>query len=339
MENVTVVSLAAYLEDPSSEEAQKDIQALVNSFVNTSALIARDPRVTYEDNTAFLDTMERYYDQPLEKKLRDVRPEYHHQVGATPELTELPRDHRTVIDSMENKPILPEGPDPKWRFFWRAGERPETTEYADLNMPQIIPADFPEWPAVMDRWANLMLTTVETVSEMLAVGLGLDKDAFTRRMKLAPHLLAPTGSDLNKYSEVGTALAGFHYDLNFLTIHGKSRFPGLHVWLRSGEKVRVSVPDGCLLLQAGKQLEWLTGASITAGFHEVVVLEETLKACEKAKQENRPLWRVSSTLFSHIASDEILEPLKPEWKDDKYPAIKAGEQVREELRQIKLAKE
>jgi isopenicillin N synthase-like dioxygenase len=66
-------------------------------------------------------------------------------------------------------------------------------------------------------------------------------------------------SDLARYGEKGTILAGFHYDLNFLTIHGKSRFPGLLIWTRNGEKMAVSVPDGCLLVQAGKQFELLTG--------------------------------------------------------------------------------
>jgi hypothetical protein len=55
-------------------------------------------------------------------------------------------------------------------------------------------------------------------------------------MQYGPHLLAPTGSDLHvhKYGKKGTVLAGYHYDLNFLTIHGKSRFPGLNIWLRDG---------------------------------------------------------------------------------------------------------
>ena len=39
----------------------------------------------------------------------------------------------------------------------------------------------------------------------------------------------------------------------------------------------VKVPDGCLLVQAALQLEHLTGGHITAGYHEVVVVEETLK--------------------------------------------------------------
>ena len=69
-----------------------------------------------------------------------------------------------------------------------------------------------------------------------------------------PHLLAPTGSDLQKYGQEGTVFAGYHYDLNFLTIHGRSRFPGLNIWLRNGQKVEVKVPIGCLLIQTGKQV-------------------------------------------------------------------------------------
>lgn len=64
-------------------------------------------------------------------------------------------------------------------------------------------------------------------------------------------MLAPTGSNLERHS-VGTIFAGFHYDFNFLTIHGKSRYPGLSVWLRDGSKAAVKVGEGELLLQAGK---------------------------------------------------------------------------------------
>ncbi len=94
-----------------------------------------------------------------------------------------------------------------------------------------------------------------------------------------PHLLAPTASDLNKYGKQDTILAGFHTDLNFLTIHGRSRFPGLNIWARNtGKRIPVRFPatGRYLLVQAGKQLEHLTGGLIKAGFHEVVVNEATL---------------------------------------------------------------
>jgi hypothetical protein len=92
-----------------------------------------------------------------------------------------------------------------------------------------------------------MLDSIFLAAEMAAIGMGLDKDTFTTRMKQGPHLLAPTASDLDKY-KVGTAFAGFHYDLNFITIHGKSRYPGLFLWTREWQKEPVCIPTGCLLL-------------------------------------------------------------------------------------------
>lgn len=174
---------------------------------------------------------------------------------------------------------------------------------------------------------------------MLALGLDMPKDAFTSQMKGGVQLLAPTGSDLTKYNKKNDILAGFHYDLNFLTIHGKSNYPGLYVWLRNGEKVPVRVPDGCLLLQSSKMLEWMTGGYFYAGYHEVIVSDETLAAAEKAKAEGKSLWRVSSTMFSTLRYDVTMKPMTrfaslPEAKN--YPPISTYKYVEEELKAINL---
>jgi isopenicillin N synthase-like dioxygenase len=130
-----------------------------------------------------------------------------------------------------------------------------------------------------------------------------------------------------------------HYDLNFLTIHGKSRFPGLYIWLRNGRRVPVKVPTGHLIVQAGKQLEYLTGGYCQAGFHEVVVSEGTAKTIATRKAEGKSLWRVSSTLFGHIASDQVLRPLG-KYADmpgaEAYPPVDCGQQVQDELNAIAL---
>jgi isopenicillin N synthase-like dioxygenase len=76
----------------------------------------------------------------------------------------------------------------------------------------------PEWPATMDGWGSKLLEAVTAVSKMAALGFGLPADAFSSLMAGGPHLLAPTGSDLVKHGAVGTVLAGFHYDLNFITV-------------------------------------------------------------------------------------------------------------------------
>ena len=98
-----------------------------------------------------------------------------------------------------------------------------------------------------------------------------------------------------------------------MTIHGRSRFPGLHIWARNtGRRIAVAIPPGRhLLVQAGKQLEHLTGGLVKAGFHEVVVNDKTLAVvnARKAAAPDRPAIRISSTFFWHLASDLDLAPL------------------------------
>lgn len=203
---------------------------------------------------------------------------------------------------------------------------------------------------------------------MAAVGMGLPADTFkdagrygyvfqihlsspnaAKSDQTSPHLLAPTASDLQKYGKKDTILAGFHTDLNFLTIHGRSRYPGLHIWARNtGKRIPVKIPQGnYLLVQAGKQLEYLTGGLVKAGYHEVVVNEKTVQVIEdrKARLPDRPLVRISSTFFWHLSSDYDLSPIpelaekarsvrlqqlnlgKDEGEEVEYPPLKVGEQV------------
>lgn len=78
--------------------------------------------------------------------------------------------------------------------------------------------------------------------------------------------MSPTGIDLSK-STPGKLLTAFHRDFDLLTVHGRARYAGLYAWLNTGEKFLVRVPTGQLLVQGGKQLEWITGGYIKAGFH------------------------------------------------------------------------
>ena len=221
----------------------------------------------------------------------------------------------------------------------RIGPRPARTAFAQLNAEPVLPAALPEWAPVCEQWGGALLGAAEAVAELIALGAGLPRDALRRRMRCGAHLLAPTGSDFAKFGAEGTVLAGFHYDLNFLTVHGRARFPGLFVWTREGRRLSVAIPEGCLLVQAAKQLEHLTAGHVLAGFHEVVVSGATAAAIAAAREAGRSLWRVSSTLFAHIASDEVLEPLGafaalPAAGD--YPRMLCGDHVNAELAAINL---
>lgn len=100
-------------------------------------------------------------------------------------------------------------------------------------------------------------------------------------------------------------------------------------------------------MQAGKQLEHLSGGLVKAGFHEVVVSDATLAtlATRRATFPDRPSVRISSTFFWTLSSDFDLVPIpalaerarvvreeqlrlgRDEGEVRTYPAMKVGEQV------------
>lgn len=310
---------------------------LVKSLRDNGIVIIKDDKVNINDNNNFLDMMETYYENHDYSK--DIHKELGYQVGLTPELIELPLNHCSKIKELDdnNKPqtICPPELDIKNRFLWRIGERPKNTNYPELNANQVIPDDIPNWEKTMNKWGNKLLNTIEEVISMMEIGLNLETNELKKLLKYGPHLLAPTGSDFNRFNKLNTVLAGYHYDISLLTIHGKSRYAGLFVWLRNGKRLLVKIPDGCLLIQAGKTLEYLTGGYIKAGFHEVIISDETLKTIKKKKEKGESLWRISSTLFSHISSDVLLKPLK-NYENEEYKEIISGEFIKNELKKIKL---
>ena len=354
LEDVPIIDFSVFFDGQDKEAAELECRKVAESFHQFGICIVRDPRVSYQKNDEYIDMVESYFEEVSEKfyrgeALEDSRPELSYQTGVTPESIEKARNHETVVNRLEgeNKPMTPYPVenDAKWRFFWPIGERPESLQN---EVPKVYPANFPQWEEKMDQWGNHMVDACYTAAEMAAIGMGLEKDNFTSKMQLGQHLLAPTASDLMKY-EVGTAFASFHYDLNFITIHGKSRFPGLFLWKRDWTKIQAKVPEGCLLLQAGIMFEWLTGGYVLAGFHEVVYTDQT-KAVRDAKIKKREetgeklsTWRISSTLFSHIRHDVDLSPL-PELSHlytaedkEKYFPCTAFEKLIEELKAINLA--
>ncbi|KAF8445619.1 Clavaminate synthase-like protein [Boletus edulis BED1] len=349
-ETLPVIDIDVFLANhDSSERVQQECRKAADALITYGAVLVHDSRVSEEDNNLFLDLVEDYFAQPLHELRKDERPDISYQVGVTLENTEKPKYPWTFL-------VI--HPDPKCRFFWKMGTPPPyETQYPALNAPNVIPQApvFEDiWQPTMEKWGKSMKDAVENVAEMTAIGLGLPRDTIKGAGKYGPHLLGPTASDLTKYGKKDTILAGFHTDLNCLTIHGRSRYPGLHIWARNtGKRIPVKFPPTgrFLLVQAGKQIEHLTGGLIKAGFHEVVVSEATVDTIAKRKltHVDRPLIRVSSTFFWHLSSDYDLSPqltlaeraktidAMPEAEiANLYPPMKVGQQVQNELKHIAL---
>ncbi|KAL0951570.1 hypothetical protein HGRIS_008252 [Hohenbuehelia grisea] len=371
--DLPIVDLDIFLNNPrDSVQVQKECYKAADALIVFGAVILHDSRVTEADNQEFLDLLEDYFNQPNEALKKDERPELSYQVGVTLENTEKPKCAADepclrIIERLEpsERPldISAHNPDPKCRFFWKMSEKPPyETQFPGLNAPNVVPeaeSIKARWTPIMEKWGKSMKNAVENLAEMAAVGLGLPAETFKEAGRYGPHILAPTASDLVKYGEKDTILAGFHSDLNFLTIHGRSRYPGLHIWARNtGKRIPVKLPPTgrYLLVQAGKQLEHLSGGLVKAGFHEVVVNDATLKVIEqrKATLPDRPLIRISSTFFWHLSSDYDLAPMpllasraralraadnnlgKVQDEETIYEPMKVGQQVSNELKHIAL---
>ncbi len=72
---------------------------------------------------------------------------------------------------------------------------------------------------------------------------------------------------------------------------------------------------------------------------QVVWSDRTEAAVHAAKSNGQSLWRVSSTVFGHVASDQLLKPLEPFSclpAASQYPEMKAGAYVEQELSVIAL---
>lgn len=85
-----------------------------------------------------------------------------------------------------------------------------------------------------------------------------------------------------------------------------------------------------------------------AGFHEVIYTDKTKEIVKKIIEEQGDetnIWRVSSTLFSHMRYDVLLKPLeelREKWNEgaeEKYKDVRAYDQVMDELKAIALHSE
>lgn len=78
-----------------------------------------------------------------------------------------------------NKNELEELPEKAKETSAADSEDPEA-KFAILKAPNVVPAAFPDWKEKMEKWGNQMLTAVDDVNGMLAVGLGLPEDSLKK---------------------------------------------------------------------------------------------------------------------------------------------------------------
>ena len=343
MQDIPIVPLDAFLRRPGSSLTRVHIREIVDILSRLGLILVRDPRIRKNIHDDYLAMMGRFFREDDAFKRHYARPTLHHQTGWTPPFQELARDHRSAFAnaSAKDQPVWFEGRDPKERWFTPTpdGDRMNDSTSASDAVP-LIPEGYPEWVDVSRGWYVQTKNTISTFLQMLALGLGLDESAFLDLIRHGPHLLSSTGTDLNKYGTHGTGVARVHYDFNLVTAHAHGTCPGFRAWKRDLHRFPVKIPPGCILMQAGRELHYLTAGAIHYGLHEVVTSAEAQPFMDQERAEGRVPWRVSCNFFCHMATNTILQPLgrfaTPEALRN-FPPIPTSDYITAELAEIGLA--
>ncbi|MBI5369580.1 hypothetical protein HZA85_00080 [Candidatus Uhrbacteria bacterium] len=320
---------------------ERELVEVTGAFARLGVICLRDARVTSRIQENFRRTMIGIHGaSPQEQAALDGK-DVGYQFGMTPPGTELPLDHSAWVATLpsEHRPLTVAGrPDLKARFMWALGVRPTNTPWPNVNTRAKIPERFAHIAGPLNTWGGCMLAAAYDIMQIISIGMGLKRCTLSRMLEGGPHILGPTGSNFATV-QLGQVLAGLHYDFNAITVHGQTNIRALVCWTLDGQPFLVEVPDGCLLAQAGKSLEWVTGGRFFAGKHEVLGTPEALAdAAAIVARGERPI-RVSSNLFVHFATRWVMRPLGHFATAQtllQYPPIYAGDFESVELARIKL---
>lgn len=319
----------------------QEMVRVTEAFAELGVICLRDLQVTPYIQERFRQTMVGIHGaSPAELAALDGS-DTGYQFGMTPPNTEYPLDHSEWVTTLppEHRPLtVPGEADPKSRCMWPTGERPRRSLWPKINVNAKVPERFHHIAGPLNTWGQCMLAAASDILQIIAIGLGLDQKCLSQMLKGGPHILGPTGSDFTN-AVLAQVLAGLHYDFNVLTVHGQTDIRALICWTRDGRPFLVEVPDGCLLAQAGKSLEWMTGGFFHAGKHEVDVTPESLADREAIiARGERPI-RVGSPLFVHLATRHPMRPIAGDTSKRaraEYPWLLGGHYETIELAQINL---
>ena len=134
-----------------AKPSSKHFQA-AEALIVYGALVLHDSRVSENDNAAFLDLMEDYFNQPLDDLRKDERPELGHQLGF------LGPGVRSQSHSLSESWASDQSCN---KFRHSMDEKlPYETQFPVLNSSSnVVPsADFlkERWVGIMDQWGKSM---------------------------------------------------------------------------------------------------------------------------------------------------------------------------------------
>ena len=172
------VDLTRYLNKTSGWD--EDCTRLVYNLYRSGFAYAYDPRIDYSKNDKYIDQMEHYFalrSRQFEDGERDIDVCVGIKCGLKENYTQIRQAYLEEKQKLKspNISITPLYPkiDPTWRYHW----------LLKSESKNIIPEDFPDFAKTNEEWGEETFRTSITISEMIAIALGLEKDSITKMYK------------------------------------------------------------------------------------------------------------------------------------------------------------
>lgn len=278
------------------------VQELGTALTEIGFICVPAPKVS-EVLPEFYKASHQTFHLPIKVKKQYENVEIQHERGYTPRFTEiglLCRKHGSEKKVGKKYHDIKEG--------WFMGPRLETVSKKVLEDPKfgyfmhenIWPKEVPTFEPAMTNLYDELFPVGQDVLRVLAQYLNKPAGYFDRMLKNGPTLLRAIyyPSLTNKQIERKTIWACGHTDINLVTVLPKSTpmpdAPESGLWIRlrhSGVWIQAKVPDGCVMVQTGDMLKYLTNGFIASAVHEV-----------RAPTHPTMQGRLSAAMFLHPAS-------------------------------------
>ncbi|MEX1063798.1 MAG: 2-oxoglutarate and iron-dependent oxygenase domain-containing protein [Candidatus Paceibacterota bacterium] len=281
----------------SSRDMTEFVETVGKAFHDVGFLFVRAPDIA-EKLPPVYSQMRKVFNLPVEIKGKYAHPEFGHQRGWTPPRTEI------AIACRHAGPRGSELPDEKENWF--VGPQFEKDHPLVRNFPLSYPpignvwptAEAPDFRPAMWNLYNMLMIYGRDILDAVGQHLGKPDNFFREIISNAPSPMRAIHYPPVSMDQIGKiAWACKHTDINLITVLPASTKPGL--WIRRRDKVWIpgTAPEGCVIVQVGDVLQYLTGGELLSAWHEV-----------RPPKSPTTEGRFSAALFIHARPDVMLEP-------------------------------
>jgi isopenicillin N synthase-like dioxygenase len=284
--------------------------------------------VSHKYNNEYRELMNKYYSQPIDVKIQDTRTDLSYQSGYLP-FYSVKQPYSTIYSHSNSNTNLPQPCSSNINYEGYSTRISnfniynKNDKYQSVKSDDITPNN-ENWIKYAIPYENEMFRTINKIAYICAQEFNLPSSFFPNRMLNGPTTLASIRYHAidKKQNDV---IKGFDCELSLLTAFGSSSYGGLNVWTRDGNKISIKIPDGCLLIQAGKQLEYLTGGYIYSGFNEIVVSDDAMYKSN---------YNVIPIMYAHINNKctlNVIDKFNNTKIKTEYPSINKGLWFQQEI--------